>query len=93
MVATVISPERWVAAARAASPSSHGVEKTRWSFAEIAERPHSRAASTVPITRSTDWPLPPPNSIRGRCTPILTPSVAVEASPSRAVWRLRVRTA
>ena len=59
VVASVISPERSIAAARAVRPSSHGVEKTKWSFEEIAASPQSRAASTASITRRAGLALVP----------------------------------
>jgi hypothetical protein len=44
-------PERSMTAASAVGPSSQGVVKTKWSFAETAARPQSRAASTASIRR------------------------------------------
>src|SRR5436305_6667742 len=63
-----ISPERSITAASAVGPSSHGVENIKWSFAETAANPDSRATSTTACSRPSDWPSSP-NSISGRWMP------------------------
>ena len=47
VVARVSRPERSIMLASAVGPSSQGVWKTKWSLAETAAKPHSRAASTA----------------------------------------------
>ena len=46
------SPARSATAARRVRPSSHGLGKVKWSFAETAANPRSRAASTTAARRS-----------------------------------------
>ncbi len=65
VVASARSPERSATAASAVGPSSQGVEKKKWSLAETAANPPSRAASTVAWSRARDCPSRP-NSISGR---------------------------
>src|SRR5215510_10442896 len=68
IVANRIVPESRATDASAARPSSHGLEKTRWSFAASVRKPRSRArlvyaCSAAPVG------TPSPKSINGRCTP------------------------
>lgn len=67
VVASVIRPERSTMPARAVNPSSHGVGKTKWSFAQIVAKPHSLAESTAPASRSNESGSSP-SRISGRCT-------------------------
>src|SRR5262245_41287299 len=68
VVARAMSPERSITLASAVGPSSQGVWKTRWSLAETAAKPHSRAASTASASRSAES-RSSPNRISGRWTP------------------------
>src|SRR5215208_4633702 len=75
VVAIVSPPARSIVAARAVSPSSQGVEKRKWSFADTAAKPPSRAASTAAWRRASESPSDP-NSMRGRWTPSSTRALA-----------------
>jgi hypothetical protein len=67
VVASPISPERSIMLASAVGPSSQGVWKTRWSFAETAANPQSLAASTVATSRWRES-VSSPNCISGKWT-------------------------
>jgi hypothetical protein len=54
VVARVSRPDRSIMLASAVGPSSHGVRKTKWSFAETAAKPHSLAASTASSSRAAE---------------------------------------
>ena len=68
VVARVMSPVRSITLASAVGPSSQGVEKMKWSLAETAASPQSRAASTACVSRPSESPSPP-KSISGRWIP------------------------
>jgi hypothetical protein len=68
LVINFMSPESAIAEASAVGPSSHGVEKRKWSLAATVVKPASRAALTALVSRCREIPSSP-NSISGRCRP------------------------
>lgn len=68
VVARSIPPARSATAASSVGPSSQGRWKARWSLAQTAARPRSRAASTTSRTRRTSTRSPLAATC-GRCTP------------------------
>jgi hypothetical protein len=61
--------------ASAVGPSSQGVGKTKWSFAEMAANPQSLAASTAPCSRGSERGSSP-KRMSGKWTPNSTGNAA-----------------